>query len=115
MHIGTAEYRPLELWLGNERFGADLDMWSLGCVAAELFLRRALFSPSGSLPLQHAFLARHLSFLGVPSEEALGFLNSLPCKPSDFGLVFQGRPILQRAQKAGKVARRSWQFSRTNI
>ena len=90
--ICTAEYRPPDLFLGNGRFSQALDMWSLGCVAAELFLRSALFSPSVRSPREHDFLVSHLSFLGLPSEQALGFLTSLPCKPSDFGLVFPRAP-----------------------
>ena len=65
-------------------------MWSLGCVTAELFLRDILFCPSVRSP--RGYLESHLSFLGPPSEEALGFLQSLPCKPSDFGVVFPRAP-----------------------
>ena len=46
----TAEYRPPDLFLGNERFNQTLDMWSLGCVTAELFLRDILFCQSVRSP-----------------------------------------------------------------
>ena len=41
--VCTAAYRAPDVLLGNCNFGRDLDVWSLGCVAAELFLRRPLF------------------------------------------------------------------------
>ena len=43
--ICTVTYRAPDILLGSERFGTDLDMWSVGCVAAELFLRKPLFQP----------------------------------------------------------------------
>ena len=40
--VTTPQYRPPDVFLGNLRFQEDLDMWSLGCVAAELYSRRPL-------------------------------------------------------------------------
>ena len=50
--VCTDAYRPPNVLLGEVRYGPDLelghlDMWSLGCVAAELVLRRVLFPGSG--------------------------------------------------------------------
>ena len=45
--ICTALYRHPDMLLGSLRFGPDLDLWSLGCVAAELFLREPLLQPKG--------------------------------------------------------------------
>ena len=42
-HVCTPETRAPDVFLGNTRFGTDLDMWSLGCVAAEMYLRCPLF------------------------------------------------------------------------
>ena len=39
----TVNYRPPDLLLGNQRYGAEVDMWSFGCVVAELYLREPLF------------------------------------------------------------------------
>ena len=41
--ICTLQYRPPDVILGNQNFGTDLDMWSLGCLSAELSLREPLF------------------------------------------------------------------------
>lgn len=37
-------YRPIELLLGEEKYGTSVDMWSLGCIFGELFQRRAVFA-----------------------------------------------------------------------
>ena len=54
--------------LGSLRFGPDLDLWSLGCVAAELFLREPLFQPKGTELPERSLLDAHFAFLGTPSE-----------------------------------------------
>jgi len=36
-------YRAPELLLGNKHYGAAIDMWSVGCVLAELLARKPLF------------------------------------------------------------------------
>lgn len=36
-------YRPIELLLGEEKYGTSVDLWSLGCILGELFQRRAVF------------------------------------------------------------------------
>ncbi len=40
--------RPLELILGSEHYGPEIDMWSIGCIFAELLVGRAIF-PGKSL------------------------------------------------------------------
>ncbi|CAJ0581054.1 unnamed protein product, partial [Mesorhabditis spiculigera] len=40
----TLWYRPPELLYGEERYGPNIDVWSAGCILAELFLRRPLFA-----------------------------------------------------------------------
>ena len=42
LSICTLLYRSPDLCLGNQHYGTELDMWSFGCVAAELFLRAPL-------------------------------------------------------------------------
>lgn len=44
-------YRPIELLLGEESYGFEVDIWSCGCILAELFTRRVLFHASSELEL----------------------------------------------------------------
>ena len=38
LSLCTPAYRAPNLCLGDQRFAADVDMWSLGCLAVELWL-----------------------------------------------------------------------------
>ena len=76
----TAAYRAPDVFLGNLDFGADLDLWSMGCVAAELFLRRPLFERAGPKCAERSILDAHFAVLGMPSPgtESHNFLKALP-------------------------------------
>ncbi|XP_033762741.1 LOW QUALITY PROTEIN: cyclin-dependent kinase 12-like [Pecten maximus] len=39
----TLWYRPPELLLGEERYGPAIDVWSIGCILGELFIRKPIF------------------------------------------------------------------------
>jgi len=39
----TLWYRPPELLLGEECYGASIDVWSMGCILGELFAKKPLF------------------------------------------------------------------------
>ncbi|KAG8624070.1 hypothetical protein KVT40_009046 [Elsinoe batatas] len=78
LDVGTTCYRPPELMFGNERYGASLDMWALGCVAAQVFDlgQRTLFD-SGDLGSDLALIKSIFETLGTPNldlwPEARGF------------------------------------------
>ena len=80
--ICTPQYRPPDLLLGCVRFGADLDMWSLGCVAAELYLRSPLFGVDlkPGEASERDILDLHCSFLGWPTTKSNmhDWMTSLP-------------------------------------
>ena len=61
----TLWYRPPELLLGATMYGPAIDMWSAGCILAELLVRKAI------LPGKNEFEQIDLIFklLGTPSEE----------------------------------------------
>ncbi|KAJ1634348.1 kinase-like domain-containing protein [Pavlovales sp. CCMP2436] len=74
--IVTRWYQAPELLLGARRYGYAVDVWSLGCVFAELHLRRAAF-PGASTADQ---LVRVCAALGSPTHEAAGWpdVTALP-------------------------------------
>ena len=55
IHVCTQNYRPPDVWLGNQHFQEDMDMWSFGCVAAEMYSRQLLiFFPFPAATAQQA-------------------------------------------------------------
>lgn len=72
-NVITRFYRPPELFLGASHYGGCVDMWSVGCVIAELAIRD-FFLPSES---DIAHLAVVTEVFGVPTEQDWPGLSSL--------------------------------------
>ena len=100
--ICTAEYRAPDVFLGNLDYGADLDLWSMGCVAAELYLRRPLFEPKGPKHEERSILDAHFAALGQPStdSDSHNWIKSLPLFDK-----FYGKPGAQLHQVAPAALR----------
>ena len=47
--VVTQYYRAPEILMGSRRYTASIDMWSVGCIIAELLGRRVLFQASSPL------------------------------------------------------------------
>ena len=60
-------YRAPELLLGAREYGTEVDMWSLGCVLAELVILRPVLEGEDTGDQ----LASIVDILGVPSDEDL--------------------------------------------
>ncbi|KAK7405192.1 hypothetical protein VNO78_06391 [Psophocarpus tetragonolobus] len=91
-NIGFPSYRAPELLFGNNYSTAN-DVWSVGCIFAEMHLRRPLFSAGTDLEL----LNEMFSLLGTPTEEIwpgkTSFLGSIaalepPKQPKELRSVF---------------------------
>ena len=70
--VCTANYRPPDVILGCQRFQEEFDMWSFGCLAAELYLRRPLIAPAataGQEPSGRSFVAFIAGVVGPPGQE----------------------------------------------
>lgn len=72
--VVTLWYRAPELLLNCEKYGAALDMWSVGCIFAELFLREPILQGQDELDQ----LNRIFKLLGTPTEESWPGWNKLP-------------------------------------
>ena len=61
----TLWYRPPELLLGSQNYGPAVDMWSVGCIFAELLTRKPI------LPGRNEFEQIDLIFktFGTPTEQ----------------------------------------------
>ena len=63
--VVTQYYRAPEILMGAKHYGAGVDIWSVGCIFAELLSRRILFQAQS--PIQQLDLITDL--LGTPSYE----------------------------------------------
>lgn len=85
-YVATRWYRAPEIMLNSKGYTKSIDVWSVGCILAEMLSNKALF------PGKHYLdqLNYILSVLGSPSQEDLnciindkarGYIQSLPFKP----------------------------------
>jgi cyclin-dependent kinase len=65
--VVTLWYRPPELLLGSKFYSSALDMWSLGCIFAEMSRGAPLFD--GNSEIQQLF--KIFERLGTPNTEVL--------------------------------------------
>ena len=71
-YVATRWYRAPELLLGNESYDDKIDVWSIGCVLAEMLLRKPFLM--GSDWKNQLFLI--LDLLGKPRPESIGFVEN---------------------------------------
>ncbi|KAG2375139.1 hypothetical protein C9374_010143 [Naegleria lovaniensis] len=70
----TRWYRAPELLFGAELYGPSVDLWSVGCIFAELMLRVPLFPGDSDIDQ----LGKIFACLGTPSEEEWPGVKLLP-------------------------------------
>ncbi|XP_020577885.1 probable serine/threonine-protein kinase At1g54610 [Phalaenopsis equestris] len=63
--VVTLWYRPPELLLGSYDYGVSVDLWSVGCVFAELFLKKAILQGRTEVEQLHKIF----KLCGSPSDE----------------------------------------------
>ncbi|EEB15811.1 mitogen-activated protein kinase ERK-A, putative [Pediculus humanus corporis] len=99
-YVATRWYRAPEIMLNWMHYNQTVDIWSVGCIMAELITGRTLFPGTDHI---HQ-LSLIMEILGTPnaefmkkisSESARNYILSLPTlKKRDFKEVFQGANIL---------------------
>jgi serine/threonine protein kinase len=70
----TLWYRAPELMLGLNQYSLGLDMWSVGCILAELFLRKPLFQ--GDSEIDQLF--KIFNVFGTPNDTTLPMYSCFP-------------------------------------
>ncbi|KAF7681003.1 Cyclin-dependent kinase 1 [Astathelohania contejeani] len=70
----TLWYRPPEILLGCKHYSAPVDMWSLGCIMAELYLFRPLFP--GDCEIDQIY--KIFRMMGTPTDEIWPGVRKLP-------------------------------------
>lgn len=89
--VVTLWFRAPELLLGSTTYGPALDMWSVGCVAAELLLGRPLFPAESELEAT-VLIAR---LLGPPTPGRFPEVAHLPLPPA--AAMSEGRASVRRS------------------
>ncbi|KAH0833697.1 hypothetical protein AYO21_04443 [Fonsecaea monophora] len=72
--VVTLWYRAPELLLGAEEYDFEVDVWSVGCIFAELLTREPLFQGRNEVDQ----LSRIFMLLGTPTRESWPGFRSLP-------------------------------------
>lgn len=72
--VVTLWYRAPELLLGARTYGPEIDLWSVGCIFAELLTREALLQGKNELDQ----VSKVFDLLGVPSETTWPGWKRLP-------------------------------------
>ncbi|KAJ8439771.1 hypothetical protein Cgig2_009595 [Carnegiea gigantea] len=99
-YVVTRWYRAPELLLSCDKYGSSIDVWSVGCIFAEILGRKPIFPGTDSLTQ----LKLIIGILGTQPESNLGFIEnvrarrfikSLPCtKGTQFGCLYpQADPL----------------------
>ncbi|TMW64689.1 hypothetical protein Poli38472_011569 [Pythium oligandrum] len=74
IQVITRAYRPPELFFGEDRYDASVDMWSVGCIFAEMLLRRPYFDGASDIDQ----LSLIFNALGSPDENGWERAAQLP-------------------------------------
>ena len=70
----TLYYRAPELFFGDSYYGNKIDIWSIGCVFAELIIGKPIFKANNEL----GTLSNIIEIIGCPSEEKWPGVSQLP-------------------------------------
>ena len=78
--VVTLWYRAPEILLGSRQYSTGIDMWSVGCIFAEMITRKPLFP--GDSEIDEIF--KIFRVLGTPNEESWPGVTTLPNFKSTF-------------------------------
>lgn len=70
-YICSRYYRAPELIFGNTDYDSSIDIWSFGCVLAEMFLGKPIFQGETTVDQ----LLQIIKILGTPNNDQLQYLN----------------------------------------
>jgi serine/threonine protein kinase len=78
--VVTLWYRAPEILLGSRQYSTPVDIWSVGCIFAEMAQKRPIFA--GDSEIDQIF--KIFRVLGTPTEETFPGISSLPDFKSTF-------------------------------
>jgi len=80
LDVITLWYRAPEILLGTHRYGPEVDMWSAGCIIAEMAMGQALFPGDSEI----GTIFKIFRIIGTPSEESWPGLCELELYKASF-------------------------------
>lgn len=72
--VVTLWYRAPEILLGSKKYSTPVDIWSIGCIFAEMVMRNPLFPGDSEIDQLHKIFHA----LGTPTEEMWEGVSNLP-------------------------------------
>ncbi|RLN36953.1 hypothetical protein BBJ28_00002082 [Nothophytophthora sp. Chile5] len=95
VQVVTRAYRAPEIFFGEESYGFEVDMWSVGCIFAEMLLRHPFFDGSSDIDQ----LSQIFTALGSPTENGWEGAAQLP-----FHLKFKDTNPMPLAEQFPKLS-----------
>lgn len=95
-YIATRWYRAPEVILSVKKYSGAIDIWSVGCIMAELFKRKPLLPAQNEQDLMHMITnlvgSPDFTFINkIEDEENKRFILQMPKKKGqDFNELFKG-------------------------
>jgi len=86
--VVTLWYRAPEILLGSKHYSTPVDLWSIGCIFAEMIMGRPIFA--GDSEIDELF--RIFRVLGTPNEQSWPGVTQLPDYKPTFP-VWNARPL----------------------
>jgi serine/threonine protein kinase len=86
--VVTLWYRAPEILLGSKHYSTPVDLWSIGCIFAEMVMGRPIFA--GDSEIDELF--RIFRVLGTPNEQSWPGVTQLPDYKPTFP-IWNARPL----------------------
>lgn len=86
--VVTLWYRPPDIILGSVMYGYSADIWSAGCIFAEMIARKPIFA--GRNPKDH--LLRIFAAMGAPTDQSFPMMHAYPLSAATLPPVLQSVP-----------------------
>lgn len=86
--VVTLWYRAPDVLMGSRKYSTPIDLWSAGCIFAEMITGRPMFA--GNSPNDQ--LVRIFKVLGTPNEGIFPGISELPGYKTDFP-IYPSRPL----------------------